>query len=93
MRSGAVAARDSVAANATAPAAAPMQERAAAEPRAKVATTRTPEDFVRDIRRLRGEGRDADAGLALAAFRAAYADADERLPQDLRAWARTVARP
>ena len=92
MRSGAVAAKDSVAANATAPAAAPMQERAA-EPRAKVATTRTPEDFVRDIRRLRGEGRDADAALALAAFRAAYADADERLPQDLRAWARTVARP
>ena len=61
--------------------------------RAKVTTTRTPDDFVREIRRLRGEGRDADAGLALAAFRAAYDDADARLPDDLRAWARTVARP
>jgi hypothetical protein len=61
--------------------------------RAKVATTRTPDDFVQEIRRLRGEGRDADAGLALAAFRAAYDDADARLPDDLRAWARTVARP
>jgi hypothetical protein len=72
-----------------------MRDRAetTAEPRAKIATTRTPDDFVREIRRLRSEGRDADAALSLAAFRAAYADADARLPDDLRAWARTVARP
>jgi hypothetical protein len=72
-----------------------MRESAGAStpPRAKVATARTADDFVRDIRRLRAEGRDADAALALAAFRAAYADADERLPADLRAWARTIARP
>jgi hypothetical protein len=61
--------------------------------RAKVATNRTPDDFLREIRRLRAEGRDADAALALAAFRAAYEDADARLPEDLRAWSRSVARP
>jgi len=61
--------------------------------RAKVATNRTPDDFVREIRRLRAEGRDADAALALAAFRAAYDDADARLPEDLREWSRSVARP
>ena len=72
-----------------------MRDRAVAnsEMRAKVATARAPDDYVRDIRRLRSEGRDADAALALAAFRAAYPDADERLPQELRAWARSVVRP
>ena len=69
------------------------QRGAAADARAKVATTRPADDFIREIERLRSEGRDADAALALAAFRAAYADADERLPNDLRGWARGVPRP
>jgi hypothetical protein len=64
-----------------------------ADVRAKVATTRSPDDYIREIHRLRAEGRDADAATALAAFRAAYTDADERLPDDLRAWARSVPRP
>jgi len=93
-RRGATDAKD-VTDAAPAPAAAPMRESATAstQPRAKVATTRTPDDFVGEIRRLRGEKRDADAALVLAAFRAAYVDADERLPAELRAWARTIARP
>jgi len=67
---------------------------AGADARARVETaTRTPDDFVREIHRLRADGRDADAALALAAFRAAYLDADDRLPEDLRAWARGVPRP
>ncbi|HEY1328856.1 MAG TPA: hypothetical protein VGI14_18095 [Casimicrobiaceae bacterium] len=66
--------------------------RAQSEP-GKTATARTPDDFVREIERLRGEGRDADAALALSAFRAAFTDADSRLPESLRGWARTVAQP
>ena len=57
------------------------------------ATTRTPDDFVHEIERLRAQGRDADAALALSAFRAAYPDAEARLPASLRDWAKTVARP
>jgi hypothetical protein len=57
------------------------------------AHARTADDFIRDIERLRGEGRDADAALALSAFRAAYRDADTRLPAALREWARSVPRP
>jgi hypothetical protein len=71
-------------------------DRAAPAPspaRAKTVIARSPDDYLRDIRRLRAEGRDADAALALAAFRAAYADADARLPESLREWARTVPVP
>jgi hypothetical protein len=60
---------------------------------AKVVTPRTPDEFVHEIERLRAEHRDADAALALSAFRAAYPDADARLPASLRDWARTVAQP
>ena len=58
--------------------------------RAKVASARAPEEFIRDLRRLRNEGHDAEAVRTLTAFRAAYADADARLPEDLRPWARGV---
>jgi hypothetical protein len=57
------------------------------------AVARTPDDFIREIDRLRAAGRDADAALALSAFRAAYDDADARLPASLRDWARGVPRP
>jgi hypothetical protein len=79
-------------AQSAAPLAARERDVAGADARAKVATTRSPDDFIREIHRLRAEGRDADATLALAAFRAAYPDADQRLPDDLRAWARGVPR-
>jgi hypothetical protein len=60
---------------------------------AEGAVTRTPDDFIREIERLRSQHRDADAALALSAFRAAYDDADTRLPESLREWARGVPRP
>jgi hypothetical protein len=66
--------------------------RAQREP-AKTTTARTPDDFIREIERLRAQGRDADAALALSAFRAAYTDADARLPESLREWARGVPNP
>lgn len=76
---------------------APVDRMEAASPaqaaRARTATARSPDDFIHEIERLRKEGRDADAALALAAFRAAYPDADARLPSGLREWARGVAQP
>jgi hypothetical protein len=44
---------------------------------------RPPEAWIEDIRRLRREGREAEAQTQLAAFRLAYPD--YRLPEDLRA--------
>ena len=43
-------------------------------------------EWVALIRRLRDEGRVDDAAKELAAFRAAYADHERRLPPDLRDW-------
>ena len=100
---GAASAGATVGAMAPAPAAAPAPAPPAAADTARAARPspctprsrrpRAVDDDLRDIRRLRNEGRDADAALALAAFRAAYADADTRLPEDLRAWARSVPQP
>ena len=53
---------------------------------------RSPEDFVERIRKLFTEGNLPEAQRELAAFRTAYADADARLPADLRPWAATVPR-
>jgi len=83
--------------NMAAPAAAPPPPAPMMRPQSSLAAAdahaRTADDFIRDIERLRGEGRDADAALALSAFRAAYRDADTRLPAALREWARSVPRP
>ncbi|MET0203363.1 MAG: hypothetical protein ABW276_03545 [Casimicrobiaceae bacterium] len=52
----------------------------------------SPDDFVARIRSLFAEANMAEAQRELLAFRAAYADADARLPADLRPWAATVPR-
>ena len=51
-----------------------------------------PEDYVNRIEERLAAGRTDDAARELNAFRAAYANADERLPERLRAWAATVPR-
>jgi hypothetical protein len=53
---------------------------------------RRADEFVARIRRLRSEGRSEDAARELTAFRAAFTDADARLPPDLREWAASVKR-
>jgi hypothetical protein len=49
--------------------------------------------WVRRIADLYAAGDDAAAAAELRAFRAAYPDADSRLPEPLRAWAATVTPP
>jgi len=49
--------------------------------------------WVRRIADLHATGDDAAAAAELRAFRAAYPDADSRLPESLRAWAATVTPP
>jgi len=49
--------------------------------------------WVRRIADLHATGDDAAAAAELRAFRAAYPDADSRLPEPLRAWAATVTPP
>ena len=53
---------------------------------------RSVAEWIARIRALRDEGKPAEAARTLAQFRAAYADADSRLPADLRAWAGTITR-
>jgi hypothetical protein len=53
----------------------------------------TAEAWVRHIADLHAAGDDAAAAAELRAFRAAYPDADSRLPEPLRAWAATVTPP
>jgi len=57
-------------------------------PRDKI---RSIADYVDTLRRERAEQRESDARMTLGAMRAEYADADARLPGDLRAWAAQVA--
>jgi hypothetical protein len=53
--------------------------------RAKDAAPRTPDEWIKLIRRLQGEGRKDDVSRELAAFRVEYKDrADALLPPDLR---------
>ena len=49
-------------------------------------------EWIERIRALVTEGKTAEAAQELTAFRAAYVDADARLPGDLQAWAATVKR-
>jgi len=55
-------------------------------------TPSTPEEWIARIRALMAAGDMAEANRAMTAFRAAYRDADARLPADLRPWATTVPR-
>jgi hypothetical protein len=71
---------------------------AVSAPKAAQAARETDPDAARAaesiarMRELRSEGRLAEAAQELARFRAAFADADARLPDDLRAWARALPR-
>lgn len=70
---------------------------AAAPALARSADKRDPQagradEFIARIRRLRSEGKIEEAAQALTAFRVAFADADARLPPDLRDWAASVRR-
>lgn len=65
------------------------RQREAADARETDAPSRSATDWVRHIRELRDAGRIEEALRALRDFRAAFADADSRLPPDLGKWART----
>ncbi len=70
-----------------APAAAPpaLAKMAPESDRAKDSAPRTPDEWIKLIRRLQSEGRKDDVTKELAAFRAEYKDrADALLPADLR---------
>ena len=70
-----------------------MRERAAAAPAtAQGAAVKLPDAFVAEIRRLLAANDPEGAARELRAFRQAYADADTRLPSELRPWAAGVAR-
>ena len=52
----------------------------------------SPEQWIARIRALLADGKTQYAEQELIAFRAAYPDADARLPAELRAWAAAVKR-
>jgi hypothetical protein len=56
------------------------------EARAKDRGKLSVADWIVLIRRLRDEGKSADAARELAAFRVAHADHAKLLPPDLRDW-------
>src|SRR5947208_1016272 len=85
-RNAAAAMAGSAAPRATAPALA-KQSVAAADVQAT-----SPEQWIARIRALLADGKTQYAEQELIAFRAAYPDADARLPAELRAWAATVKR-
>ena len=77
------------ASSATAPLAkmaAPPAEDAAGAARVKDRAPLPFPDWIALIRRLRDEGKTAEAAKELAAFRAAHADHEKLLPPDLRDW-------
>ena len=61
-------------------------ESGAGETRAKDQAPLPVVDWIALIRRLRDEGKSADAAKELAAFRAAHLDHEKLLPPDLRDW-------
>ena len=80
-------------ADAPLPDATAMRARPAAPPAvAQGSAVKLPDAFVAEIRRLLGANDAEGAARELRAFRQAYADADARLPVEMRAWAADVAR-
>jgi len=74
-------------------AAAPPSTAAAARSRADADShAQTVEARIERMRALRTEGKATEAIEELARFRAAFDDADARLPDDLRAWAQSLPR-
>ena len=73
-------------------AAAPSAPAAMAKSALADAHVRSAAEWIERIRTSFTEGKLAEAAQELTAFRAAYVDADARLPADLQAWAATVKR-
>jgi hypothetical protein len=73
-------------------AAAPTAPAATAKSALADASARSAAEWIERIRALVTEGKLAEAAQELTAFRAAYGDADARLPAELQAWAATVKR-
>ena len=73
-------------------AAAPSAPAAMAKSALADAHVRSAAEWIERIRTSFTEGKLAEAAQELTAFRAAYVDADARLPTDLQAWAATVKR-
>ena len=73
-------------------AAAPAAPAATAKSALADASARSAAEWIERIRVLVTEDKLADAAQELTAFRAAYVDADARLPAELQAWAATVKR-
>jgi hypothetical protein len=71
---------------AAAPAAPAMPARTSLAPNAADAKALQPDAWIARIRKLRAEGNDTDALRELREFRRLVADAEQRLPDDLRAW-------
>jgi hypothetical protein len=71
---------------AAAPAAPAMPARTSLAPNAASAKALQPDAWIARIRKLRAEGNDTDALRELREFRRLVADAEQRLPDDLRAW-------
>lgn len=75
---------------------APVAPLSAAATRERVqgpaAAVKSPEAFVGEIRRLIAANDGEGAMRVLREFRRAHADADERLPAELRDWAKSVPR-
>ncbi|MBA3507210.1 MAG: hypothetical protein H0T80_15715 [Betaproteobacteria bacterium] len=70
----------------------PLLARSSLTPEEARARASDPDAWIARIRRLRDEGQMVAAVRELAAFRAMVADAERRVPSDLREWAATVAR-
>ncbi len=66
----------------------PAADTGAADARVKDRTPLPVTEWIALIRRLRDEGKTAEAAKELAAFRAAHADHEKLLPPDLRDWRR-----
>ena len=64
----------------------PRPRAAISSPEALRAKARDPQAWIARIRKLRDEGNVAEAQRELRDFRAAFADAETRLPPDLRDW-------
>ena len=70
----------------------PLVAKTSLTPEEVRARANDPDAWIARIRRLRDEGQTVAAVRELAAFRATVADAERRVPSDLREWAAAVGR-
>ena len=79
-------ARDETSARNAPAAASPELARSTASPAELQARARDPDAWITRIRKLREDGRVAEAVAELREFRRYVPDAESRLPADLRQW-------